>query len=219
MASMDLDEGEIRRLVARGEGKELELKEGLPRDVKLARSLCAFANTRGGIVLVGVTDKGGFRGAPRPRESMARLRSVAAEHLEPPLAVQVGSARVGEVAVVWCSVPLSPTRPHAVLDDAGEREVVVRVGSSNREATGATLAAIRPHASSKGLDPLERKVLAWVARSARRASANGEGVTIAAFARAHNVGLQRARRAFAQLELAGKLVGHGSGARRVFGTA
>lgn len=216
---MDLDASEIRRLVARGEGKGLELKEGLPRDVKLARSLCAFANTRGGILLVGVTDKGGFKGAPRPRDSMARLRAVAAEHLDPPLEVQVGSLRVGEVALVWCSVPLSPTRPHAVLGDSGEREIVVRVGSTNREATGATLAAIRPRASDKGLDPLERKVLDWVARSARRASANGEGVTVAAFARAHNVGVQRARRAFAQLELAGRLVGHGAGARRVFGLA
>jgi hypothetical protein len=217
MRAMDLDEGEIRRLVARGEGKELELKEGLPRDVKVARSLCALANTRGGLLLVGVTDKGSYKGAPRPRESMARLRGVAEERLEPPLAVQVGSVRVGEVTVVWCSVPLSPARPHAVLGEDGEREVVVRVGSSNRAATGATLAGIRPRVEGKGLEPLERKALAWVARRARAGGANSEGITVAGFARAHNVGLQRARRAFARLELAGRLVGHGSGARRVFG--
>jgi hypothetical protein len=214
---MDLDEGEIRRLVARGEGKELELKEGLPRDVKVARSLCAFANTRGGILLVGVTDKKVFKGAPRLRESMVRLRGVAAEHIEPPLEVRVGSVRVGEVSVVWCSVPLSPVRPHAVVGEEGVREIVVRVGSSNRAATGATLAGIRPHVDAKGLDELERKVLAWVARGARKGGANSEGVTVAAFARSHNVGVQRARRAFSRLELAGRLVGHGSGARRVFG--
>jgi hypothetical protein len=217
MPAMHLDEGEIRRLVARGEGKELELKEGLPRDVKLARSLCAFANTRGGILLVGVTDKKAFKGAPRPRESMERLRGVAAERIEPTLEVQVGSVRVGEVSVVWCSVPLSPVRPHAVVGEEGEREVVVRVGSSNRAASGATLAGIRPHSDAKGLDELERKVLTWVARGARKGGANSEGVTVAAFARAHNVGVQRARRAFSRLELAGRLVGHGSGARRVFG--
>jgi hypothetical protein len=40
---------------------------------------------------------------------------------------------------------------------------------------------------------------------------------VVGFARAHNVGLQRARRAFTRLELVGRLVGHGAGARRVYG--
>jgi hypothetical protein len=217
---VQLDADELRRLVAGREGKQLEFKEGLPRDGKLARSLGAFANTRGGLLLVGVTDKGGFKGAPHPRRAMARLREVAAERLEPPLEVQVGSVEVDGARVVWCSVPLSPVRPHAVVRDDGEQEIVVRVGSSNRVASGATLVAIKPAPASKaGLDPLERKVLGWVARQARGARGTGDGATVAAFARAHNVGVQRARRAFTHLELAGRLVGHGSGARRVYGPA
>ena len=47
-------------------------------------------------------------------------------------------------------------------------------------------------------------------------STNTGGVTIQAFARAHNVGLQRARRAFVALERNGRLVAHGFGARRVY---
>jgi len=217
---VDLDAGEIRRLVARGEGKELELKEGLPRDVKLARSLCALANTRGGLLLIGVTDKRTFKGAPRPRQTMARLREVAAGRLEPPLQIQTGSVPVDGLAIVWCSVPLSPARPHALVRDDGEREVVVRVGASNRVASGATLAAIRPRPTPRGgLDPLERKVLAWVTRTTRGARGTGETATVADFARAHNVGIQRARRAFTHLERDGRLIGHGSGARRVYGPA
>jgi hypothetical protein len=112
--------------------------------------------------------------------------------------------------VVWCSVPLSPHRPHAALDDEGERELVVRIGASNRRATGATLGAIRANYNAGAkLDDLQRKILAWVAEQ--------DGVvTAAAFSRAHNVGAQRARKAFTHLELAGRLVGHGSGARREY---
>jgi len=217
---VQLDADELRRLVAGGEGKQLELKEGLPRDGKVARSLGAFANTRGGLLLVGVTDKRAFKGAPHPRQTMARLRAVAAERLEPPLEVQTGSVEVDGARIVWCSVPLSPSRPHAALRDDGERETVVRVGSSNRVASGATLAGIKPTPTARGgLDPLERKVLAWVGKQSRGARGTGEGATVAAFARAHNVGVQRARRAFTRLELAGRLVGHGSGARRVYGPA
>jgi hypothetical protein len=217
---VQLDADEIRRLVAGREGRELELKEGLPRDAKTARSLCALANTRGGLLLIGVTDKGGFRGAPHPRRTMAHLRELAAQRLEPPLEVQTGSVEVDGARVVWCSVPLSPARPHSTLRDDGEREVVVRVGSSNRVASGATLAAIKPRPAPKGgLDPLERKVLAWVGKATRGARSTAEGATVAAFARASNVGVQRARRAFTHLEVAGRLVGHGHGARRVYSLA
>ncbi|NOT31836.1 MAG: ATP-binding protein, partial [Planctomycetes bacterium] len=76
---MRLDADELARLIAGGEGKQLEFKRGLPGDPKVARTLCAFANTRGGLLLIGVGDRGELVGAPRPRESMSRLRAVAAE--------------------------------------------------------------------------------------------------------------------------------------------
>lgn len=206
---------EVMALIAEGEGKRLEFKRGLPGDAKVARTLCAFANTRGGLLLIGVGDRGERVGAPRPRATMAALRRIAGERLEPELAVAVGSVLVDGRTLVWCSVPVSPARPHAVVGDDGEREVVARVGASNRRASGPTLRAIQAgRATSAGLDPLQRKVLAWLEGLAPGAASSA---TAAAFARAHNVGLARARRAFTQLELAGRLVGHGAPTRRIYG--
>ena len=214
---MDPSSDEIAQLIAAGEGKSLEFKRGLPRDAKVARTLCAFANTRGGILLIGVGDRGEIVGAPRPRECAKKVREIAAERLEPPLTVQVGSVELEQRRIVWCSVPLSPARPHAALDDQGERVILVRAGSSNRAASGATLAVIQSQrAGGKSLDALQRSVLRWVERCNRAAREPGGAATVAAFAKANNVGLQRARRAFTQLELAGRLVGHGAGARRVY---
>lgn len=215
---MNLEPAELARLIEGGEGKSLEFKRGLPRDAKVARTLCAFANTRGGLLLIGVGDRGELVGAPRPRATMAHLRAVASEHLEPSLEVQVGvlllpTGSEGGRRIVWCSVPISPRRPHAVLGEAGEREVVARVGASNRRASGATLSSIRAQrASGARLDELQRAVLDWLAE-------RPEPATVTTFARARNVGLQRARRAFTQLELAGRLVAHGSGARRAYALA
>jgi len=214
---VNLEPTELATLIAEGEGKHLEFKRGLPGDAKVARTLCAFANTRGGLLLIGVGDKGELVGAPRPRETMEQLRAVADERLEPPLEVQVGALVLGGVRLVWCSVPLSPVRPHAALDDAGAREFVVRVGASNRRASGATLSSIRAQYSAGAkLDDLQRAILRWLERRTRAAHAHPGGATVAEFAKDHNVGKQRARRAFTHLELAGRLVAHGAGPRREY---
>ena len=212
---MELRESDVLEALAKGEGRTIEFKRGLSREAKIARTLCAFANTRGGLLLVGVTDRGRIEGVPRPREVVERLRAVAAEELEPPLAIELRTVRAGEAWIVGCSVPLSPARPHRVRRDDGSDEVVVRLGSSNRAADGATLKALGRSTRERGaLAPLERRVLEWV-RSRGTDAAEG-GATVAGFARAQNVGVQRARRAFLQLERDGRLIAHGMGSRRIY---
>jgi hypothetical protein len=210
---MELSAEELAQRIAEGEGKTLEFKRGLPGDAKLARTLAAFANTRGGLLVIGVGDRGEYFGAPRPRETLAEVRRVAAEALEPPLEIQGGVLALEGVRLVWCSVPLSPARPHAALDAHGAHELVVRVGSSNRRATQATLRALRAQVSgSAGLDDLERRVLRWLA--GRRAA--DPPATAELCARELNLGRQRARRALTRLELAGRALAHGVGARRCY---
>lgn len=154
---------ELAALIARGEGKELEFKRGLPRDEKAARTLTAFANTRGGVLLVGVGDRGELLGAPHPARTAQRLREIATHGVEPPLRVEVELVKLAERTLVVCSVPVSPARPHSVLRAGGDPETVVRSGSSNRAAEGATLRALREQRTSKrSLTELERRVLDWV---------------------------------------------------------
>ncbi len=207
---MRLDTDELLRLVALGEGARLEFKRGLPGAAKVARTLAAFANTRGGRLLVGVDDRGKIEGAPRPRATAAELRAVAASEIEPPVAIHVETVRVDGRSVVAATVGLSPARPHAVLRASGERELPIRVGASTRAARGPALEALRRGGVKGRLGAIERDVLAWVAR------APADGTSAEAFARARNVGLARARRAFLKLERQGRLVGHGAGARRAY---
>ena len=217
---MNLSESDLRRLIAGGEGRGLEFKRGLPRDEKVARTLCAFANTRGGLLLVGVNDNRSLHGVPRPREVMARIRDVGSELLAPALVVATTSVRCGDVVVVVARVVASPRRPHAVRDDAGDEEIVVRVGASNRRATGAALQALlRGQGRRRSLDELEERILAWVDARQLASGVPGGDATPTAFGQAHNIGGQRARRAFVRLERDGLLVGHGFGKERVYGCA
>ncbi|MCB9915297.1 MAG: ATP-binding protein [Planctomycetes bacterium] len=214
---MNLSPEELLELVAEGEGRDLEFKRGLPRDEKVARTLCAFANTRGGILLVGVLDKGGIHGVHQPRKVMADLRRVATELITPHLVLQTTLVRVDGKAVVAAQVPASALRPHAVLLGDDDHEVVVRVGSSNRLARGATLDALRRPRNGRGSsDPLQARALTWVDERSRRSDVPGGDATYPRFAAEYNLGLQRARRVFTRLEQEGLLVGHGRGKNRVY---
>lgn len=213
---MKLSAEDLDDLIAGGEGRSLEFKRGLPRDDRLARTLCAFANTRGGVLLVGVTDKGGVHGVHHPEEVMASVRRIGREYVDPPVEVQAQIVKRNGVSVVACRVGVSRARPHVALHGEDE-EVVVRVGSSNRIARGATLEALRDHRTGRGpRDPLEKRILRWVDLRTAKSDVPGGDATAEAFAKANNVGVQRAKRAFTRLERDGLLLGHGTGARRVF---
>lgn len=220
LTTLKLTAEELAARIAQGEGKTLEFKRGLPRDEKVARSLAAFANTRGGLLLIGVGDRGELFGVPQPRQTLEQLRSIAQHTLEPAIEVQLAVVELRGARIVCCSVPLSPKRPHAVRRADGSSEVVTRAGSSNRAADGSTLRAIVEQRTSKrSLDALEKRALAWVEERTRGGAAADSDATVATFCEAANVGKQRGKRVFVELERAGLLVGHGEGARRVYSRA
>lgn len=214
---MPIDVEELRAAIRAGEGREVEFKRGLPSDYKVARSLCAFANTRGGLLIIGVDDRGELEGAPHPQATAMKLREIAAKRVSPPLEPSIRCVRLDGVQLVVVRVAASRQRPHGVLDEDQRLETVVRAGSSNRVASKASELALRNARRSKSsLDELERSVLDFVERNAG-ADPNG-GVSVQGFAQARNVGAQRAKRAFLRLEREGFLLGFGVGPSRRYRT-
>jgi len=216
---MNLDAEDVRRLIAAGEGSKVEFKQGLPRAPKVARTLAAFANTRGGHFLVGVEDRGAVLGAPHPAQTARELREIAIHSIRPPLRPTVQVLDLDGLPIVIASIALSSHRPHEVDREDGTVEIPVRIGSSTRAARGAALEALRNGRSPKGrsgLDALERSVLDWIGRQGDGGTQSQGRCTPQAFAKASNVGVARARRAFVKLERAGHLIGHGTGSRRFY---
>ena len=212
---MVLNLEELRAAISSGEGREVEFKRGLPSDYKVARSLCAFANTRGGLLFIGVGDRGELEGAPHPQATAQKLREIAARRVSPAIEPLIECLSLDGVPLVVARVGASRQRPHSVLDEEMKLETVVRAGSSNRVASKATEAALHDARRSKAtLDELERSVLDYAERNAG-ADPNG-GVTVPGFASARNIGLQRAKRAFLRLEREGFLLGFGVGSTRRF---
>ncbi|MBK8177749.1 MAG: ATP-binding protein [Planctomycetes bacterium] len=115
----------------------MEFKRGLPSDAKVARSLCAFANTRGGLLFIGVGDRGELEGAPHPEETARKLVEIARRRILPPIEPRIAVTSIDGVRLVVARVAASRSRPHAVLHEHRPEEVVVRSGSSRSRGLAA----------------------------------------------------------------------------------
>jgi hypothetical protein len=114
---MHLTRDELLRRIADGEGARQEFKRGLPGSDKVARTLAAFANSKGGLLLIGVEDGGQVVGVPAPEEACAELQEIAATHVDPPLApvtvvIAVAPTDAGADAPYFGGPPHSPPHPH-----------------------------------------------------------------------------------------------------------
>ncbi|MGH9472039.1 MAG: ATP-binding protein [Terriglobales bacterium] len=86
-----MNRDELARIVAQGESDELEFKKSTAQLPRAGETLCAFANTRGGRVLVGIGDKGRIEGQVISDGTLQEIATVL-RRFEPPL--QVGIERV-----------------------------------------------------------------------------------------------------------------------------
>ncbi len=77
---------ELKQLIQTGEGYHLEFKESL--DKSLIEEVCAFANSSGGKVLLGVSDDGEIKGISTDNNILSRIQNVV-NRLEPKLNIKI----------------------------------------------------------------------------------------------------------------------------------
>ncbi len=65
---------ELKKLVARGEGLTLEFKRKVAHPEKIAKEFVALANTKGGIILIGIDDDGTVYGVKHAEWESHALR-------------------------------------------------------------------------------------------------------------------------------------------------
>ncbi len=128
-----LAKDELAALIAGGEDSFTEFKGPDVSNRDLAKELCAFSNSAGGRVLVGVDDDGTIVGSEGWDEE--RIMNVARTLLDPPIVP--GYQRLvwhQDTEIIVASVDQWVEKPHAVGGGEG-KHYFVRVGSTSREAS------------------------------------------------------------------------------------
>lgn len=178
----------VAALARRGEGQRVELKRELPQDVEVARELAGFANSGGGVLIVGVADDGEVAGW-RPADAdvaVRRMRRTANSVLPNLVHVRRGQVESGWLA--WAMVEESEDEPVVTADGAYWQRVSNQVRRGELPLQGLIDSDPR---GSKPL-PASGPVRAFVAMSFREE----EEPALVDYFQAMQRAAQRARRDF-----------------------
>lgn len=117
----------IRKLILQGEGTTLDFKKTITNNEKIAKSLVAFANNRGGQLLIGVADDGNIRGVKSEEEEKYMILKSAHQFCKPALEPEFEEVYVDSKLVLVAKIAESDTKPHYALDENKKWWVYFRV--------------------------------------------------------------------------------------------
>jgi predicted HTH transcriptional regulator len=125
---------ELKKLVARGEGLAVEFKRKVAHPEKIAKEFVALANTKGGVVLIGVDDDGTIHGVKHAEGESHALRE-ALKACRPAVHFQESFIPVSESKlVIRYVVNESEQKPHFLKEKDGPH-AYVRVHEKSMNAS------------------------------------------------------------------------------------
>ena len=85
---------EIEELIGKGESETVEFKEKF--DNEAIETAVAFANTNGGIILIGVFDKGGIKGVEVGRDTIEKITNKILQATDPKMYPKISTREVND---------------------------------------------------------------------------------------------------------------------------
>jgi len=114
------------QLIAKGENETLDFKKTISSASKIAKTLVAFANHKGGTLLVGVNDNGSISGV-RSEDEKYMLDLAAGFFCKPEIKLDLIEWELGNKTIIEAIVPEGTNKPYYAKDEQGKWWVHVRV--------------------------------------------------------------------------------------------
>jgi ATP-dependent DNA helicase RecG len=123
---------ELIELVQKGESSVVQFKENINHINQLAQEFSAFANTLGGLILIGVTDNGEMKGlsAEQIHKLNQWISNAASQNIKPPISPLTEIVTVGEQNILVVKIPSGYAKPYYT----NEGVAYVKMGSDKRIA-------------------------------------------------------------------------------------
>ena len=140
----------IKKLIAEGEHQQLDFKFEISDSRKIAKTLVAFANTNGGVLLIGVKDNGNIAGV-RSEEEFYMVEAAANLYCKPKIEFQVRKWTVEGKAVLEVTIPKSEKLPCLAEVEPKKWLAFIRVDDENILANNIHMKVWKKRHQKKGI--------------------------------------------------------------------
>ena len=141
----------ITETLTQPESKTLEFKRDLSSLKPILKTLVAFANTAGGLLVIGKEDKGDIVGVDDVEGAEERLANAVADNIRPAMQPEIEITSCNGKALLLVRVPFW-RGPFYLKSEGAERGVYVRLGSTSRPAGPELLAELQRTHSGLSFD-------------------------------------------------------------------
>jgi predicted HTH transcriptional regulator len=161
----------IKKLILQGEGTTLDFKKTITNNEKIAKSLVAFANNRGGQLLIGVADDGSIKGVKSEDEEKYMIIKSAHQFCKPAIEPEFEEVYVDNKLVLVAKIARSDTKPHYALDENKKWWVYFRVKDKSILASKIIIDVLKnehvQHGQLISYSDQERKLLQYLGDEGR----------------------------------------------------
>jgi ATP-dependent DNA helicase RecG len=137
----------LRELIASGETITLEFKEKF--DDRTLESVVAFANVKGGLILIGVSDRGEVKGIQIGKETLQNWANQISQSTEPRVIPEIELHEIDKKSVAAILIKEYPIKPVSL-----KGRCYRRVGNSNRIMPAQEIAELHFHSTGMSWDKL-----------------------------------------------------------------
>jgi len=130
-----LNNSEILQIIEKGENSSVEFKTADVRPESLAREIVGFANSQGGIILLGVDDSGNIIGNDSTKNYDVWISNISRYNVVPPIHRVYYETKLSETSIGIIEVPKGFDKPYQTSDG----KFLVRVNSTLRSASQGEL--------------------------------------------------------------------------------
>jgi len=141
----------IKSLILQGEGVMLDFKKTITNTEKIAKSLVAFANNKGGKLLIGVADDGSIKGVKSEEEEKYMILTSAHQCCKPAIEPHFEEIYVDDKLVLVVNIPESDTKPHYALDDQKKWWAYIRINDKSVLASRIIIEVLKQEYKNDGV--------------------------------------------------------------------
>lgn len=140
-----MDKRKLLKLIKKGESETLEFKESFSKET--IKAVVAFANSKGGIILIGISDRKKIKGMSLGKETLKIWANEITQATEPTLIPEVESYQVEGKEIAAITIKESPLKPIAY-----KGVCYLRVKNSDKKITPKEIAELHLQTVSSSWD-------------------------------------------------------------------